>query len=922
MKRAICAGMIAIVLLSMIPFDADADNADAFLIDYGNGETIWLDVVDGTYRASMTSSATAEGVMIGFDPLSVDGLTERTTGTVVCKWRVYVWNGAWNDVTSMFDPDSERTGHIAIGFYPADVLPTETPDRRSSWTMIRGDSSNSGALDASLSTESGSVSWTHSYGSSNYVDETPLVKGDHVYIVAGGGYTATSAEPTVYCYDRFTGDLVWAYSYDRGIGYETATGAIYGDYLYLPATNGHLYRIPLAGPGDDGADVVSIEIPTGGSGLTGTIYRTGASSLIYDSGVLYFGASCGKVYCLTMNLDVIWTADVGGCVYYNTPAVVGDNILMGALDGKLYVIDRFTGDVTDSCTVYTAEYNGRTYGSANVPIVVGDYIMVSFSDGRGMNSTKGGIASYRLENGSLTEIARNEFGLTGNYLTPVVTDGFSGVYYLSSDSLYRMPTDCKPELMASDLGTFKGPITLVNGDILMFAEYEIGGCIYMTDLQGKVLGKMSQPADVAQYCMTPTVVIDGMFYLGTDGGAFGYNGALPTIEKEGDKSSSGWGVVFLIVVILAVIAIAYVSRGRIAALWRDDGRSKVRRNKKRLLAVIILGLATGFAIFIVTLCYGPSGSYGPSESLSILWSALCKTIGGESLNYDETIIFDSRCSRAIAAFAVGVGLSVSGAVYQAIIRNPMVDPYIMGVSAGAGVAAVAVIAFDFTLFGLLDSVTYVTPVVAMIGGLAAFACTMLLAEKAGGSSINYVLAGVIIGLVFSALQTLMLSMAGNKLNDAMSWLFGSFANITWTQTVLVFFPAITMSLVTLVWAKEFNLVLLGEDQARQMGLDVRTFDRWMLVLASVLASVCVAFVGIIGFVGMVVPHLSRMILGGDHRLVLPSSMVIGGALMMAADLFAKMAMSPLELPVGAITTVIGAPLFAYLLIKKGRIYDG
>ena len=148
------------------------------------------------------------------------------------------------------------------------------------------------------------------------------------------------------------------------------------------------------------------------------------------------------------------------------------------------------------------------------------------------------------------------------------------------------------------------------------------------------------------------------------------------------------------------------------------------------------------------------------------------------------------------------------------------------------------------------------PIVAMIGGLAAFACTMLLAEKAGGSSLNYVLAGVIIGLVFSAIQTLMLSMAGNKLNSAMSWLFGSFANISWTQTILIFIPVLAMSLVPLLWAKEFNLVLLGDDQARQMGLDVRTFNRCMLILASVLASVCVAFVGIIGFVGLIVPHSS------------------------------------------------------------------
>ena len=118
------------------------------------------------------------------------------------------------------------------------------------------------------------------------------------------------------------------------------------------------------------------------------------------------------------------------------------------------------------------------------------------------------------------------------------------------------------------------------------------------------------------------------------------------------------------------------------------------------------------------------------------------------------------------------------------------------------------------------------------------------------------------------------------------------------------------------------MILLGEEQAKQMGLNVKRFNVIMLVLASVLTSVCVAFVGIIGFVGMVIPHLCRMILGSDHRLVLPASIMMGGALMLFADLLAKLLMAPTELPVGAITTVIGVPVFAYLLIKRGRMYDG
>ena len=186
---------------------------------------------------------------------------------------------------------------------------------------------------------------------------------------------------------------------------------------------------------------------------------------------------------------------------------------------------------------------------------------------------------------------------------------------------------------------------------------------------------------------------------------------------------------------------------------------------------------------------------------------------------------------------------------------------------------------------------------------------------------NYVLAGIIIGLVFSAIQSLMMVMGGNNVQSALSWLYGSFASMTWEKIWLVLIPVITLSLIPYLWSKELNLVLLGEDQARQMGLDARRFDRWMLIIASVLTAFCVAFAGVIGFVGLVVPHLCRMILGGDHRLMLPASMAFGGVLMIAADVLARVLVSGYELPVGAITTVIGVPVFAYLLIKRGKSYD-
>ena len=421
---------------------------------------------------------------------------------------------------------------------------------------------------------------------------------------------------------------------------------------------------------------------------------------------------------------------------------------------------------------------------------------------------------------------------------------------------------------------------------------------------------------------------------------YGSAAAVPTISVDSvikltnADGSSDWVAYAIIAAVIIVFAafMAFLFRGAKAShmsvpayfkkmISPSSAKSKVKQNKLRLLIVCLLGLSVTFIMFIICLAVGPSVTLSLTDTVSALASAIGKH--GQNLDFREIIVYETRLPRAMAALAVGIGLSIAGCVYQAIIRNPLVDPYIMGVSSGAGTFAVAAIVANFTFFGLLTNNTFSTPILAAVGGLLAFALTMIIAEKAGGSSTNYVLAGVVIGLVFSALQTLMLVTSdSDKLTSAISWLFGSFANVGWGTVWVITFPAIFLAIVPLFWAKELNLVLLGEDQAKQMGLDVKKFNRWMLILASVLTSVCVAFVGIIGFVGMVIPHLSRMLLGGDHRLVLPASIMMGGALMLFADLLAKMLLVPTELPIGAITTIIGVPVFAYLLVKKGRMYNG
>lgn len=359
-------------------------------------------------------------------------------------------------------------------------------------------------------------------------------------------------------------------------------------------------------------------------------------------------------------------------------------------------------------------------------------------------------------------------------------------------------------------------------------------------------------------------------------------------------------------------------KGRMAP--DEDSVSEISIKKRRFVLICAIGIIMTLIAFLISISISSGGIVPVTDAISAMFSAIQK--GGQNLNTTELYIYNSRMPRALAAIAVGMGLSVAGCMYQAIIRNPLVDPYITGVSSGSGCLAVAVIAAGVSIPFVGAHSLYLVPVAAIIGGLVAFAMTMGIAEGSGGSSTNYILAGVVVGFAFSSIQTIFMSMGKDNLADTMGWLYGSFAQITWENAWLVFLPAVGISVISIIWARDFNLFMIGEDQAKQMGLNVRVFKRAMMILASVLTAVCVAFVGIIGFVGLVVPHACRMALGSDHRLVMPASMVIGAMLMMFADLAARMVMMPMELPVGAITAIIGTPVFAYMLLRRGRGYDG
>lgn len=342
--------------------------------------------------------------------------------------------------------------------------------------------------------------------------------------------------------------------------------------------------------------------------------------------------------------------------------------------------------------------------------------------------------------------------------------------------------------------------------------------------------------------------------------------------------------------------------------------SKAGRAKIKLALILGFGSLSLVLLFILSLTTGVM-NISFTEAMSGVWNLIQN--GGMHQNVQELVLWQLRIPRALGVIAVGVGLSVSGAVMQALIKNPLVDPYITGVSSGAALGVTAAVLAGVTIGGLG---AFVTPVMAFIGAVGAFIFTMLLAEAAGGRPISYVLGGVIVGIALQSGTTILMYYNADRLHGVLFWLFGSFAYLDWLSVIIMIIGVSVLSAIMLLFAKEFNVVLLGDEQARQLGMDVKKFKTGMFILVSALAAISVAFTGVIGFVGLIVPHLVRMIIGGDHRLLLPASMVVGANILLLADIVCKTVMAPSELPIGAIISIIGAPFFGYLMIRMGKEY--
>jgi iron complex transport system permease protein len=299
--------------------------------------------------------------------------------------------------------------------------------------------------------------------------------------------------------------------------------------------------------------------------------------------------------------------------------------------------------------------------------------------------------------------------------------------------------------------------------------------------------------------------------------------------------------------------------------------------------------------------------------------AVCSLFGAVDFQWDEIrdsqIFWQLRVPRVVMSVLVGATLSVCGAAYQSIFRNPLTDPYVLGVSSGASLGAAVAI-----LLGLQTFLLGVGTCALATGILTILIIYRIASIGNRMHATTLLLTGVCITFLISAVISFLMVLHQDKMDSIIFWTMGSFASATWIDVAFVAPVVLIGTAVVLYYGRDLNLLLAGSETAKSMGVEVEKVKKVLLLVTTLMVAFCVSTCGVIGFVGLVVPHCIRLVAGPDNRRVVPLSVLVGGTFLMLCDTLARTLMIPAELPVGCLTALVGAPLFIYLLYKNKKTY--
>ncbi len=346
--------------------------------------------------------------------------------------------------------------------------------------------------------------------------------------------------------------------------------------------------------------------------------------------------------------------------------------------------------------------------------------------------------------------------------------------------------------------------------------------------------------------------------------------------------------------------------------------SKIKCNRSIMLLILFIVLIISICVFATI----GTANISVSETVKIVISRLPYI--GSYVDIDKIpqshfiIILKVRLPRVLLGVLVGAALSSVGAAFQGMFKNPMADPYVIGISSGAALGASIIIISGLNISLLkLSSVS----IGAFLGAMISTFIVYFISKIKNKVPINtLLLSGIAVGQLFTAIMSFLMVIHTKDVNKIIFWTLGSFSSKGWDELIPITVPVLFSIAVLNFFSRDLNVMLTGEESARSMGIEVERVKLTILVICAFMTAMVVSVSGIIGFIGLIIPHIIRLVIGPDHRILLPSSALVGGIFMIFADTIARTIISPTEVPVGIITAMFGAPFFLYLLLKKKKAY--